>query len=116
MKLDEQAAREWCERHYPLSREYEVVGTNGWDGHVNGIITGYQLGYRDAERLLEQNIEELKTVHAEIKATLEVYASDSNWYSRTTNNKIEFHDGSDQNLGSDSAKDTLKLITELEKK
>ena len=38
---------------------------------------------------------------------LEVYASDSNWYDRTINNRIEFHDGSDLNEGSDHAKEAL---------
>lgn len=61
------------------------------------------------------NIKELLYKLSVAQDALEVYASKDNWYDRTHNNRIEFHDGSYQNMGYDTAQEALDEINKERK-
>jgi hypothetical protein len=69
--------------------------------------------YCFAVEKMAKRYEEMLAVLQTVKDSLEVYASKSNWYDRTKNNRVEFHDGSDQNLGYDSADEALESIRKV---
>lgn len=73
-----------------------------------------QLDNHDAhiadEALAAQDPPPLLGVLREVEEALEVYASRSNWYEKTKNGRIEFHDGSDLNPGFEDAEDALAKL------
>ena len=92
--------------HGPIHRESELSQATRDMDHIAAFYPPTVLELIARARLAER----LEKALDAARESLEVYASESNWYARTRNNRIEFHDGSDQNLGRESAEDALAAI------